>query len=239
MTIGKLLKEYRVSKNLSQPELSEKANIEQSYLSKIENDKSLPSDEIFEAILLAMDIPLAEFVSKEEYLASPNSYNQLPILKQHFEQQKKQTQVSQRNFLYLCTLFIALGVASFYSGWRATLFSDQIYIYESNGLVLKNEPIDIFNRNIADLVDRSEPGHEQKLRKLRFSLAPRNTNEYQNHSSYMGEDYVQNLPDGRRLFRLDKTKYVPNVANGMLQFFGVLLICLGAIGFIVERKVYP
>ena len=238
MTIGKLIKEYRVSKNLSQPELSVKSNIEQSYLSKIENDKSVPSDEVFQAILNALDMPVADFINNEDYQANPNIYNQVPLLKQHFEHQTQLSQVSQRHFLYVCTLFMALGLATFYSGWKASIFHEHIYVYESKGLVKPDEPIDIYDRNVADLIDRSLPGFDQKLRQLRFKLASRNTTEYQNFTYYKGESYVQNFPDGRRLFRFDKNKRVPHPANGVLQFLGILFAAIGAIGFIIERRIY-
>ncbi|MCL1076679.1 XRE family transcriptional regulator [Parashewanella spongiae] len=52
MTLGQIIKQIRVEKALSQPELAEKIGIEQSYLSKLENDKSLPSNEMLQAILL-------------------------------------------------------------------------------------------------------------------------------------------------------------------------------------------
>ena len=146
--------------------------------------------------------------------------------------------LSQRHFLYMCTFVIALGLASFYSGWRATIFNDFIYVYESNGLVLADEPIDIFNRNIGDLIDRSQPGYDQALRKLRFKLAHRNISQYQNFSDYMGESYIQTVPQGKRLFRFDTTKHIPNRANGLLQFIGVLLLTLGVIGFFIERRIF-
>ena len=41
MTLGEQLKRIRVNKGLSQPELAELSTIEQSYLSKLENDKKI------------------------------------------------------------------------------------------------------------------------------------------------------------------------------------------------------
>ncbi|MBM7071474.1 helix-turn-helix transcriptional regulator [Shewanella sp. 202IG2-18] len=44
MTFGQIIKSFRTEKGLSQPEFAEQVGIEQSYLSKLENDKSLPSN---------------------------------------------------------------------------------------------------------------------------------------------------------------------------------------------------
>jgi transcriptional regulator with XRE-family HTH domain len=53
MTLGTKLIRLRTEHNLSQPELSQKMGIEPSYLSTLENDKSVPSNEIFNNILQA------------------------------------------------------------------------------------------------------------------------------------------------------------------------------------------
>jgi len=49
MNIGEKIKQLRTEKNLTQPQLAEAIGIEQSYLSKLENDKSTPSADIFQA----------------------------------------------------------------------------------------------------------------------------------------------------------------------------------------------
>lgn len=62
MTLGKRLKQCRTERNLSQPELAELAGIEQSYLSKLENDKSLPSNDVFRQLLTALAMTTSEFI---------------------------------------------------------------------------------------------------------------------------------------------------------------------------------
>ena len=47
MNFGEKLKQIRTQKNLTQPQMAEAIGIEQSYLSKLENDKSIPSAEMF------------------------------------------------------------------------------------------------------------------------------------------------------------------------------------------------
>ena len=51
MQFGEKLRSLRKNKDLTQPELAEVIGIEQSYLSKLENGKSLPSNDVLNRIL--------------------------------------------------------------------------------------------------------------------------------------------------------------------------------------------
>jgi transcriptional regulator with XRE-family HTH domain len=84
MTLGKKLKKLRAEHNLSQPELAEKIGIEQSYLSKLENDKSVPSNEIFNNILQAFGLTLDQFVSEFTQGAELDRLKQIPDVQHYF-----------------------------------------------------------------------------------------------------------------------------------------------------------
>lgn len=56
MTIAGNLKHWRQVRRLTQPELAEKAEIEQSYLSKLENGRSKPSEAVKERLAQALGI---------------------------------------------------------------------------------------------------------------------------------------------------------------------------------------
>lgn len=56
MTIGKNLKHWRQVRGMTQPELAEKAEIEQSYLSKLENGHSQPSEGVRDRLAVALGI---------------------------------------------------------------------------------------------------------------------------------------------------------------------------------------
>ena len=47
MRLGERLRQLRQARDLTQPELADAIGIEQSYLSKLENDKYVPSADIF------------------------------------------------------------------------------------------------------------------------------------------------------------------------------------------------
>ncbi|WP_417690182.1 helix-turn-helix domain-containing protein [Pseudidiomarina sp.] len=54
MTLGDYLKQQRNDRELSQADLADKMGVEQSYLSKLEGERSLPSAEILSAWLSAL-----------------------------------------------------------------------------------------------------------------------------------------------------------------------------------------
>ena len=55
MKLGEKIKLLRTEKELTQPELAHKAGIEQSYLSKLENDKAIPSFDIINRVAMALE----------------------------------------------------------------------------------------------------------------------------------------------------------------------------------------
>lgn len=67
--IGEKIRRLRERLKLSQEELSERARINRSYLSHIENGKSVPTIEVAERIARGLGVPLSELLSDAE---SPN-----------------------------------------------------------------------------------------------------------------------------------------------------------------------
>ena len=61
MAIGRIIKKYRKQKKITQEELSEKINVSEKHLSKIETGVHLPSLEVFFNIVKFLNIPLEEF----------------------------------------------------------------------------------------------------------------------------------------------------------------------------------
>lgn len=78
MTLGEQIRILRNAKGLSQPELANLAQIEQSYLSKLENDKSLPSNDIFRQLLNGLSLSLADFLQGFDKQYLHNHLRQIP-----------------------------------------------------------------------------------------------------------------------------------------------------------------
>jgi transcriptional regulator with XRE-family HTH domain len=77
VNFGEKVRQLRAERNLTQPQLAQLIGIEQSYLSKLENDKSIPSADIFQAIQLALSIDVATFLEgvdeKQVYRPAPGA----------------------------------------------------------------------------------------------------------------------------------------------------------------------
>ncbi|MFN3820825.1 MAG: helix-turn-helix domain-containing protein, partial [bacterium] len=64
--IGEKIKTLRERLGFSQEDLSERARINRSYLSHIENGKSVPTIEVAERIAKGLGVPLSELLSDKE-----------------------------------------------------------------------------------------------------------------------------------------------------------------------------
>ena len=56
MSFEENLRTLRLARGLTQPVLADKAGIEQSYLSKLENGRSKPSEEVLERLAEALEV---------------------------------------------------------------------------------------------------------------------------------------------------------------------------------------
>jgi transcriptional regulator with XRE-family HTH domain len=87
MNFGDLLKQLRTQKSLTQPQLAQAIGIEQSYLSKLENDKSIPGADIFQAILRALQVDVATFLEGVDDHIVHRELRQVPEVANHLSSQ--------------------------------------------------------------------------------------------------------------------------------------------------------
>ena len=235
MTLGKKLKTLRAEHNLSQPEMAEKIGIEQSYLSKLENDKSIPSNDIFNNILLAFGLTLELFVTDIAQGAELDRLKQIPDVQQYFATKQTQNKNNQRRFLYVSSLLIVLATTLFYMGYSKQIFSETQFQYESRGVVLDDEPADIFNRwqrlipqeQYSDLYPKRKLQMEQRIDIKTIAI-------FEHSGPYIRVD----VKGGYRHYRLEREKEVKRPMNAWLQVIGVFLFSAGIMGFVLERRLF-
>jgi transcriptional regulator with XRE-family HTH domain len=237
MTLGKKIRTLRSEHNLSQPELAEKIGIEQSYLSKLENDKSVPSNDIFNNILQAFNLTLEQFLSGFSQGAELERVKQIPDIEQYYSRQQKNNQNSQRKFLYLSSLLIVLATTLFYVGYSKQLLSEVQFQYESDGVIFEDEPANVFHRwrNLLP----PEQARDQKTVALKaLEMAKRENEKTLGKFEYSGPYFRLETQGGYRHYRLMKEKPVRRSINGWLQVFGVFLFSAGIMGFVLERRLF-
>jgi transcriptional regulator with XRE-family HTH domain len=66
--LGKLIKEFRLRKNLTQEQLAERSGISHRYVAKIENENKKPSVDVLGNLVHVLDIPT-------DYIFYPDSHS--------------------------------------------------------------------------------------------------------------------------------------------------------------------
>ncbi len=172
MYFGEKLKRLRQEKNWTQPDLAERLGIEQSWLSKIENDKSLPSSELLDKIAESFDLTLQQLLEDLDPNYVSNSLASLPEVRGILQQKKFSTVHNAKKWLLAATVSMAFGFSLLLSGAAELFFKDVLYLYESEGLVFESEPDNLFTDRdnlIATWIDARvdvEDVHAERARKL-------------------------------------------------------------------------
>lgn len=241
MTLGEQLKKLRAEKALSQPELAELAGIEQSYLSKLENDKSLPSNEVLRKLLKAFSLSVAQLLEPLDKNYIKNNLLVISDIEQLYRQASSKQLNQQRNLLYIASSLIVLAVTLFYVGYAKQVFNETLYEYHSDGVVLSGEPINIFNR-WRDLIDSKNRNEKDEIiRKKSVLMAQRSDELVHLSADNRGSSFIMAVSGGRRLFEkprhtqsIQKTRQI----NSWLQALAVLLFSCGVMGFVLELRLF-
>lgn len=239
MNFGDKLKQLRAERNLTQPQLAQAIGIEQSYLSKLENDKSVPSADIFQAILRAFSIDVAAFLEGVDEKIVHRDLKQVPEVANHLNGQWTRRVHHIKAWIYSSAIACALGLTLVVAGYRGLLFSNNLYSYYSPGVILPGEPTNIFeiydnllvNRLQAgeiDLKDRASQAGEFAKRKQESRLLS---------DEYRGIGFSEEVPGGIRTYSYTHTSVpVERPQNRWITLVGTLLTFGGILGFVVEQR---
>ena len=110
MNFGARLKQIRTDRELTQPQFAELIGIEQSYLSKLENDKSQPSAEMFGNIIKALGMAPEAFLADLDP-ATQASLRHIPQVIQFRDGVKTRRVHDARRYIFGAAAAGALGFA--------------------------------------------------------------------------------------------------------------------------------
>ncbi len=178
MNFGEKLKQLRQSRNWSQPELSEAIGIEQSYLSKLENDKSIPSAEMLNRILAALNISIDELLTDIDDAEISNQLNSIPLVHAHTQQKEVIAARNSNRWLIVSTICVALGFSFMVAGATALLFPETTFNYQSQEIVPRGD-----NGEAFDSLDRY----------LEYRFAPVESEMLTNHATSSEIELARNL----------------------------------------------
>jgi len=227
MTLGQKIKQLRTDKEMSQPELAQLIGIEQSYLSKLENDKAFPSDDMFNQILNAFELEFEAFINQFEPDYIKQSLSKLSAVKNNLKQYQTQSMKYMLRWIWVSSLLIILGATALISGQQEWIYdpdTTRTYSYESLGIIKTDEAIRIFQVGKYQMSD-------DILARLNFEKI-----ELQDSS---GEYFVKNVEGGKRYYSLSrKQNYDSNESiNNWLRICGLLAVLAGIVGLSIEHKV--
>ncbi len=232
MKFGEKLKVLRHDRGLTQPEMAEAIGIEQSYLSKLENDKSLPSKDTFVRILEVFGLGVADVVDELDQ-SSKTQLRQLPEVADYYHQEKLLIIGNRKRWLLVSAVLVSLGAAFIYAGSVNLFFSDMIYQYMSPGIVLEGESKEIFERP-AQSVPSTLGAKEGAM--FVDSINARFDEQYIVVSDFRGDIYSQKVAGGSRTYYLTRPSEIFPWQSKLVILIGIVMASFGIIGLGLEQK---
>ncbi|MCC5878498.1 MAG: helix-turn-helix transcriptional regulator [Idiomarina sp.] len=240
MTLGEIIRHHRQQQGLSQPELANKAQIEQSYLSKLENDHSYPSDDILKRVIKALNLDISDLCAQLDTRSADPKVMHIESIRTHMDRFQQQSQRRSVVLIALFTLTIGIGCALFYAGYSKAFFPELQYSYESRGEIQPGEPSDYFHggwrRAFPRMVSWNE--NSELIPEVRQAeVAQYNRVEYNSIQSFqpLENTFERQLENGnRRLYRVvDAPTQVSRAQNGWLMLVGITMTVSGLIALVL------
>ncbi|MBQ4831641.1 helix-turn-helix transcriptional regulator [Pseudoalteromonas sp. MMG010] len=232
-TLGQQIKQLRHAKQLSQPEFAVQVGIEQSYLSKLENDKSIPSNEIFRSLLVALGLSIDEFMQPLVSSHDKTRLMQIPDVELWFKTKAVKSSAVQRKTIYLAMFLISFGCALFYAGHKNYLFNEHFYEYKSTGVIKADEPLNVFTHWSNYIIESNPEKREKKGREMLARRVP----IFKLVDEYVGESFVEEVAGGKRVYHASKLpRTIIHAGNSWLEFIGIFAAVFGLVLAVFEPK---
>lgn len=141
MKFGEYLRTKRAEKGWTQPEAAARVRIEQSYLSKLENGKSIPSEDIYQRLVETYKFDVKEMASTL-FPAELDRLREIDTLRELLLERSRSDIEAPRRLLLagLAALVIGGGFVGFSNIDSARTLRQ--YTYQSTGVIAANAPID-------------------------------------------------------------------------------------------------
>lgn len=232
MNFGEKLKQLRQSRNLSQPELAEAIGIEQSYLSKLENDKSVPSPDMLNRILEAFDVDLDTLLEGMDESEIRNQLRSIPQVNGHLQAQKELAQKKGRRWFIGSAIMCVFGLTNFAIGFSSMQTPPIVYDYKSEEIVpfgennetfeelqsfLQNEYTSIREGLIASGItgEELESASNFEYDKLLAQYSSLDSDAFRFSYIYEGQNFVTEVTDEQDITNLEAA----NLMNGGTRTF--------------------
>ncbi len=238
MSVGERIRELRTARNLTQPQLAEAIGIEQSYLSKLENDKSAPSTDIFRSILKALGVDVADFLRGLDAQTVQRQLKQIPEVSDHVLANARRRFERSRRWWYGSALACVIGLSLGGAGAFGLLFPNTQYNYHSPGVVRPGEPSDILLNYESLLLAKMLAGEISDNQRMK-SVAGYKL-RIQEHSlllpDYRGDAFIIPAEGGSRSYYYKGAATHERPVNRYLMLTGMVLTLGGIFGYFFEHR---
>lgn len=221
MTLGETLKLLRTEHNLTQPELAERARIEQSYLSKLENDKATPSFDIINRLAQALGLTGMGLIHKLSHSYISENLSHLPEVAAEYATVKEKRERNSKRQLLVAAALLLVGVALYMTGAKELIVSNTTWYYVSDGVIKPGEHYRQFEPRAISEIGESDTGDAVWQRLL--GNKDRIERIYRQSDQNLGHDFLVEVPGGKRFFQRENSEYTPRPVNKMLEILGVLV----------------
>jgi transcriptional regulator with XRE-family HTH domain len=226
MTLGEKLRTLRTARNWTQPEAADAIQVEQSYLSKLENNHSVPSGDVLRRISGAYETSVAQIMGGLDD-ASLDQLRQIPDAVDFLSQRRSaiKTKLKRRTLTFI--VLVALGASLIYAGNTRLFFPDTAYWYVSYGVIRVGESKDLFkplkSPSTTATADQSPiPSALQGRRDERFTTL----------SGYRGEIFNISVQGGSRTYYLEQVNKIEPWQNKLVGFIGIFATVFGFLGLL-------
>lgn len=230
MKFGVFLKQQRENNDWRQPEAAEIIGIEQSYLSKLENGKAIPSPEIFDKLMTTYKFTvgdLGQLVQDSEL----EKLKDIVLVRDFIISHRKQHETVRRFWLIAGLISLMFGAAAMAYALKIHEQSTSQYLYESKGEIGNDESRFLY----AEFPQFNE-----------FNRRLPDKPEWKEHPLFERLDYTQDVTDqflgefydlGNRRYHLVSTMRTESQETHFLApSIGIMFIVGGIAAFAISRR---
>lgn len=250
MTLGEFLRSQRDAKQWTQPEAAQAIEIEQSYLSKLENNKAVPSADIFDKLMAAYQFTM-EQINEAVQGSEFDKLKEIAVVRAFILSTKKRQDKDKRRFLLLGLLMSMLGAFLLSLGIVMHDHQEVAYHYESKGVIKLNESEYLFTEipeykrfdrvmkvdEDSNTANVFSDGVKSKRRLIQDPLFQRLDFQHKVVDKDLGEFFMQAVDGGQRRYYKISTR---RPSNKLPFYLGVSLGAMLLIGslsvFYISRR---
>ncbi len=232
MKLSEKIKLLRTSHDMTQPDLASKAAVEQSYLSKLENDKGSPSFHVINKIAQAFGMTGMELINSLSQSYIEKNLSHLPEVAAEYASIRKQQLKKFKRGHILASLFVALGAGLFFYGVKSTWKTHSDSLYQSQGVIKSGEtPYQFQKYPIKEIAETTEE-HKIRLKNNRNRISIKQITL----ERYKGDFFITQVEGGRRMYTFEDFTGINKTKYNLISALGVMLMVAGLCAFLFNSK---